>query len=195
MGAHWCPPCRGFTPKLVEAYAGLKEKGFEVVFVSSDQDEEAWKGYYGEMPWLAVPFEDRDRKEKLSERFKASGIPTLVILNSNGELITTDGRAKVMTEPENFPWQPKPFSEVIGNSFVGKDGAVLGKEAIQGKTLGLYFSAHWCPPCRGFTPKLSETYKKVKAEHPNFEIVFVSSDRDQESWKEYYDSMPWLAIP
>ena len=29
--------------------------------------------------------------------------------------------------------------------------------------LGLYFSAHWCPPCKAFTPKLVETYNKVKA--------------------------------
>lgn len=77
---------------------------------------------------------------------------------------------------------------------MGKDGTV-GKDAIEGKILGLYFSAHWCPPCRGFTPKLAETYNKVKAKHPNFELVFVSSDRDEKSWKEYYETMPWLALP
>lgn len=66
-----------------------------------------------------------------------------------------------------------------------------------GQVLGLYFSAHWCPPCRGFTPKLAEWYNNFK-KGPNgskLEIVFVSSDRDESSFDEYYGEMPWLALP
>ena len=60
---------------------------------------------------------------------------------------------------------------------------------------GVYFSAHWCPPCRGFTPVLAEFYKKwVEEEGKSLEIVFVSSDRDQEAFDEYYNSMPWAAL-
>ena len=82
---------------------------------------------------------------------------------------------------EEFPWKPKPFHELIGESFIGQNKAPLDKSAIDGKVLGLYFSAHWCPPCRGFTPKLAEWYKSVKETLPEFEIVFASSDRDQVS--------------
>jgi len=53
----------------------------------------------------------------------------------------------------------------------------------------LYFSAHWCPPCRKFTPVLSEAYTKLKAERDDFELVFVSSDRDQEGFDEYFGEM------
>ncbi len=66
FSAHWCPPCRGFTPKLVEFYNGFKQsdtgKTFDVVFVSSDRDENSFQEYFREMPWLALPFSDRDRK-------------------------------------------------------------------------------------------------------------------------------------
>ena len=33
-------------------------------------------------------------------------------------------------------------------------------EALAGKDIILiYFSAHWCPPCRGFTPILKDFYE------------------------------------
>ncbi len=62
---------------------------------------------------------------------------------------------------------------------------------------GLYFSAHWCPPCRRFTPELVNFYNKVKSGPlaEQLEIVFISYDRDEKSYDDYYDSMPWLTIP
>jgi nucleoredoxin len=199
FSAHWCPPCRGFTPELTKSYKKLIANGkpFEVVFASSDRDEASFKEYYNEMPWLALPYEDRDRKNALSKKFKVSGIPTLVIVDENGETITTDGRSAIGedAEGENFPWKPKSFAESLGDSFCAKDGAMVGLEALKGKTLGIYFSAHWCPPCKAFTPKLVKTYNKVKATRSDFEVVFVSSDRDQGAFDGYYAEMPWLAIP
>ena len=39
-------------------------------------------------------------------------------------------------------------------------------EALAGKDIILiYFSAHWCPPCRGFTPILKDFYE-VRAHIP-----------------------------
>jgi len=109
FSAHWCPPCRGFTPQLAVFYEDLKQANgdqFEVVFVSSDRDPQSWKEYFSEMPWLALPFEDRDLKTKLSEKFGVTGIPMLIVLDAKtANVITTDGRRKVMTEAKSFPWK------------------------------------------------------------------------------------------
>jgi len=61
---------------------------------------------------------------------------------------------------------------------------------------GIYFSAHWCPPCRGFTPELAKFYKQMKEKvGDKLEIVFVSSDRVEAEWKQYFAEMPWLSVP
>jgi len=176
-------------------------KKVEAVFVSSDKDDSAYKGYFGEMEgFLSLPYEDRERKAQLSALYKVSGIPTLVILNNKGEVITKNGREAVMSDPDGkkFPWIPPTFSQAIGSKFLqkSKDSWVeVGSDKLKGKTVGIYFSAHWCGPCRKFTPEFIKTYNTLVKDNKPFEVIFVSSDRDADAFKEYYGSMPWMAVP
>ncbi|CAL5223492.1 g6018 [Coccomyxa viridis] len=68
-------------------------------------------------------------------------------------------------------------------------------EELRGVVVGLYFSAHWCPPCRQFTPLLKQAYHAINASGKRLEIVFVSSDHDEKQFEDYFKSMPWLAVP
>jgi len=194
FSAHWCPPCRGFTPELAkmysETFSGL---GMEIVFVSSDRDEPAFNDYFGEMPWVALPFEKRDVKETLSKKYKVNGIPSFVVLGPDGKTITTEGRKAVMNDPkgEKYPWIPPTAAEKAKMVLDTLGSAAITK--VGSKAIGIYFSAHWCPPCRGFTPKLAEFYKDGLKD--KMEIFFVSSDRDQASFDEYFAEMPWQALP
>jgi len=107
FSAHWCPPCRGFTPELAEWYTrDLAAKGLEVVFLSADQDETAFQEYFKEQPWLALPFTESSKKDALSKKLGVNGIPCLVIFDESGALITKDGRAAVSKDPtgSKYPW-------------------------------------------------------------------------------------------
>ena len=66
---------------------------------------------------------------------------------------------------------------------------------LVGKYVLLYFSANWCPPCRAFLPRLIEFYREIKATDDDFEVVFISSDNEQTSFEEFFEGMPWLALP
>ena len=79
----------------------------------------------------------------------------------------------------------------------GKDehipvNSILSKDL---KSIGLYFSAHWCGPCRSFTPTLAELYKEIRKDSNSFEVLFFSCDQDDESFNEYRSEMPWPATP
>ncbi len=84
--------------------------------------------------------------------------------------------------------------ELFGNSFTSKNGDVDDSTLKSSKLIGIYFSAHWCPPCRGFTPILSEFYNKVNENERKIEIVFVSCDNDLETYNNYLSTMPWIAL-
>lgn len=98
FSAHWCPPCRAFTPRLVKLHNALSEAGksFEIVFVSADKDAKAMTTYMQEtkMPWLALPY-GSEAVARANAKFGVRGIPMLVILDKEGNIISKNGRGEV----------------------------------------------------------------------------------------------------
>jgi nucleoredoxin len=90
--AHWCPPCKTFTPKLV-AFANAHKDKLAVVFVSYDRSAEAMTSYMTEtkMPWAAVPYKAASGKKNADEN-SVTGIPALLVYGPDGALITKNGR-------------------------------------------------------------------------------------------------------
>ena len=94
FSAHWCGPCRGFTPMLIEFYHHLKEvaptHGLEIIFVSSDRDEGQFQHYYGSMPFMAHPFANRALAQQIKSVFGVRGIPSLVVIDSmSGQIVVS----------------------------------------------------------------------------------------------------------
>ena len=114
--AGWCGPCRRFTPSLVKYVNEHKDsKDFIVIMVGSDRDAAAQKKYMKqyEMPYYAVPF-NKNRLKMIKKAYGGGGIPNLVILEPDGNVVKgsyeTDGK----------------YSPKNRNSYIGPD-KVLSK--------------------------------------------------------------------
>jgi nucleoredoxin len=107
FSAHWCPPCRTFTPNLVK-FRDANKENFEVVFVSSDKSPDAQMGYMKEtnMKWVTVEHRSAEANA-LSKKFGIRGIPALIIVSPEGETITKNGRGEVSSNPKGAwdSWQ------------------------------------------------------------------------------------------
>lgn len=100
FSAHWCPPCRGFTPKLAMLYneVNTTHKNMEVVFISCDNSESEFQGYYNDMPWLAIPFEAQTLRSGLGQKYGVSGIPALILIDKTGRSLSTTCRNEVTSK-------------------------------------------------------------------------------------------------
>ena len=88
----------------------------------------------------------------------------------------------------------KPLWKGFGSFFVGGGMTRIGTERLaSAEVIGVYFSAHWCPPCRAFTPKLVKTYNAMKDRGCPIEILFISADHSQDEMESYFATMPWVA--
>lgn len=84
--ASWCGPCRKSIPKLKELYAQYKSKGLEILSVSIDTDNAAWRKAMADesMPWSQVLSPNKDKTLK---DFSIQGVPTLFLIDRDGLIV------------------------------------------------------------------------------------------------------------
>lgn len=113
FSAHWCGPCRRFTPRLVEEYHRLKHTApdrFELIFVSNDHGAREQEKYVREvgMPWPFVRYRALGAVQSL-QQWAGNGIPCLVLIDREGNLI---------------------FHSYNGDHYVGPDDVLLKFESL-----------------------------------------------------------------
>ena len=91
------------------------------------------------------------------------------------------------------------YNFLKGDLVRSQNGALVPADdeaLLRKKLIAYYFSAHWCAPCRKFTPQLVEYYNRVAPQHPEFEVIFYSFDKSATAMEAYMreTNMPWPAI-
>jgi thiol-disulfide isomerase/thioredoxin len=94
------------------------------------------------------------------------------------------------------PHAAAQIPSLIADKLVSADGTAANAPGKSVQYYAIYYSAQWCPPCHAFTPRLVSWYNKFKPAHPNFELIFVSEDRDEAAMLSYMKemTMPWPAV-
>lgn len=97
--ASWCGPCRMQNPYLVEAYKKYKDKGFEVLGVSSDNDKQKWLQAIKQdnMEWTnGLPVEAGDKSPFIV--YNVRYIPTNYLVDPTGKIIAKNLRSAGIEE-------------------------------------------------------------------------------------------------
>lgn len=84
--ASWCGPCRQVTPQVRALYQKYKSKGFDIVTVSEDKSQSAWRNGIAEDKMLAW-HHIYDDQMRIANMFQVNAIPHMVLLDGEGGII------------------------------------------------------------------------------------------------------------
>ncbi len=94
--ASWCAPCRASFPAIAEIYGKYHPKGLEIIGLSLDRSEEAWRKAVKQenVPWPQV----LDAKGVTAKVYAVSAIPHLVLVDPDGKIMGTYNKADINDE-------------------------------------------------------------------------------------------------
>lgn len=93
--ASWCGPCRQEMPNVVANYEKYHSKGFEIVGVSFDSKDAAWKSAIKSMGMNWPNLSDlKAWKSEGASAYGITAIPANVLLDKEGKIIAADLRGE-----------------------------------------------------------------------------------------------------
>lgn len=96
--ASWCGPCRVEIPHMKEAYDRYREKGFEIVSFTIDEDREAWEEASDEedLPWINLGM---GPEAEAPVAYNVTGVPKNYLVDSGtGDIVAKDLRGHKLDE-------------------------------------------------------------------------------------------------
>ncbi|MGN1255424.1 MAG: redoxin domain-containing protein [Prevotella sp.] len=94
--ASWCVPCRKEIPNLKDAYAKYKDKGLQIVSISLDRSDAAWKKALGEEK---LPWPNGIDKSGIADSYRVQAIPAMFLVDlSTGNIIAENIRGKALQD-------------------------------------------------------------------------------------------------
>ena len=94
--ASWCQPCMMELPNVLEQYAAFKDKGFEIIGISLDRQEEPWRAAIADnkMTWPQAWDLAEGRQGEVADLYGVTSIPHMVLLDKEGKIIAKNLRGE-----------------------------------------------------------------------------------------------------
>ena len=91
--ATWCGPCVKEIPSIKKIYDKFQGRGFEVIGISLDRDRKKLETFVNEnnIPWPQF-FDGKGGKNRLAKKYGIRGIPTLWLVDKQGNLVDMNAR-------------------------------------------------------------------------------------------------------
>ncbi|RQO30266.1 hypothetical protein DBR32_11875 [Taibaiella sp. KBW10] len=86
--ASWCPPCRAENPNVVATYNKFKDKNFDILGISLDDEKSKWSDAIKEdkIAWTQTS-ELKGWKSSIVDLYGIESIPSNVLIDPNGKVV------------------------------------------------------------------------------------------------------------
>lgn len=204
FGARWSEPCSKFLPKLhfFRELNSTVKTDYEIIFCSLDKSEEDYNQHIEEMPWWCLPYAT-STLPMLIAKLQANRMPHLVVIDTEGNIITKEGANALKQDPtgKHFPWRPKRIVDILPSSYrsgeLSTDDEIVlqSTKDLDEKYILLYFASKLDALSQEFTPWLMKAYNILKNKRQDFELIFVSGDASEANYDMFLKDTPFCAIP
>jgi thiol-disulfide isomerase/thioredoxin len=95
--ATWCGPCVAELPNVIDAYTKYKDKGFDIIGISLDEDEVAFKDFIAdrEMTWRHF-YDGKGWGNQVSKSYGINSIPATYLLDRDGNVFRVGVRGPAL---------------------------------------------------------------------------------------------------
>jgi peroxiredoxin len=204
------------TYLALEAYKNVIESADKMIEFAGDDRDLLFKGYNNKGLALQASAERKDQKKLQAAEAvfrQAIGLgnaPPIIHYNLGVALMQLNRDEEGVAEIKQYlSSEPKGSYSEMGRklvenprrarenfapdfSFTSQQGEYIALEDLKGKVVVLDFWGTWCPPCVESVPELRNLHKRYSKE-PSFVLIGISSDSDEEEWREFTEKnkMVW----
>jgi peroxiredoxin len=203
-----CFAWMGETYLNLEAYKNVLDAAEKTIQFAEGDQQLLLRAYNHQGVALQALAEKKDQKKlqgaeaAFRQALTIAGAPPLLHYNLGVTLLQLNRDAEGVAVLKQFvQLQPKGANAESANkmienprrarenyapdfSFTTAEGEYVSLDDLRGKVVVLDFWGTWCPPCVESVPELRTLHKRYSKE-PSFMLIGISSDSDEQEWKDF----------